>query len=254
MNPIRVWIADDEAAARRGLRALLAADAEIEVVGESASGRETCEAVRELAPDLLFLDIRMPDMDGFEVLAALDAGELPVVVFVTAFDEYTLQAFEVQALDYVLKPFTDERFARALSRAKEQCHSRRRAASRPATGPGQPYVRRLAVGSRDDVRFLDVAGVRWIEADGYRVRVHCSGGAGNRAITLRGNIGSFEKRLDPAEFFRVSRSALVNLSHVRGLRTHFHDRPIALLNDGTEIPVSRARRTALLSLLERTRS
>lgn len=256
---IRVLVADDEVAARGGLKALLSRDEEVEVVGESATGRETCEAVRSLRPDLVFLDIRMPDMDAFEALEELDPEQVPLIVFVTAFDEYSLQAFDAEAVDYLLKPFTDERFFKALARAKEQCQRLEAEELRERLLPlisgrlverEEPWLRRLAVGPRDDLRFLDLALVRWIEADAYRVRVHW----GENPITLRGNLGSFEKRLDPNEFFRISRSAIVNVAHVRRVKTLFHDQALAVLSDGTELNVSRSRRAAFVSLLERTRS
>lgn len=259
MSPIRVLIADDEAAARRGLRTLLARDDEVEVIGESATGEETLRALHTLEPDLVFLDIQMPGMDAFEVLAVLNPEKLPIVVFVTAYDQYTLKAFEFRAVDYLLKPFTDQRFAQTLSRAKQQCRQLEAAAFRDrllalisdrdarAADRG-PFLRRFAVGPRDDVRFVDAAKVRWIEADAYRVRVHC----GPTAFTLRGNIGSFEKRLSPAEFYRISRSAIVNVAHVQRLRTLFQNHILAVLSDGTEVKVSKNRLAGLVSLLERT--
>ncbi|MCP4895663.1 MAG: response regulator transcription factor [bacterium] len=273
MSRIRVLVVDDEAAARKGLKTLLAHDQEVEVIGESASGKEACEALQELKPDVVFLDIQMPDMDGFEVLATLASDELPFVVFVTAYDEYSLKAFDVHAVDYLLKPFSDERFFKAVSRAKEQCRQVEAEAFREKlqtlllhlqedrdnpkvlemdtkAARSEPCLSRLAVGPRDNLQFVDVAKVRWIEAAGYRVQVHCD----RSSFIMRGNIGSFEKQLNPNDFFRISRSAIVRLAHVRGLRTSFHDQSIVVLSDGTELNVSRGRRPALISLLERTRS
>jgi two-component system, LytTR family, response regulator len=265
MSRYRVLIADDEQPARRGLRALLARDPEVVVVGECDNGSATVEALSSLEPDVLFLDIQMPDMNGFDVLAAVNPESLPTAVFVTAHDESPLRAFEVHALDYLLKPFSDARFFQALERAKEQARSREARAFRDrilrlvaqqreddaavpvvAVPPASQHLTRLAVGNRDEVRFVDVARVRWIEADTYNVRVHCDGAS----FRLRGNIGSFAGQLDPGRFVRIHRSVIVNLDRVASLRTLFHGQVVVALQDGTELKVSRAGRAKLLELLQ----
>lgn len=269
MSRYRVLVVDDETEARRGLRGLLSKHEDVEVIGECADGTSAVKALDELRPDIAFLDIQMPDMSGFDVLARLDPEKLPVVVFVTAFDQYSLKAFEVQAIDYLLKPFSDARFLQALERAKEHCSRREAEGFRKRLlelmaegGLGEElsgvagtverasYRERFVVGSRDDVRFVDAGAVRWIEADAYRVRIHCRSGS----YRLRGNIGRFEGELDPMLFFRIGRSAIVNLAFVRSVRTSFGDRAVAVLDDGTELKVSRSRRSELIARLERSSS
>lgn len=247
----RVAIVDDEPLARESLRRLLAEDPEIEIVAECGDGRAAPNVLREARPDLVFLDVRMPGADGFEVLARLAPHERPLVVFVTAFDRYALQAFEVHAVDYLLKPFDDQRFYAALARAKETLRrervvdaSRRLADLLEAVGPAgashastpQGPIPRIPVPHAGRVELVDVDEIVWIEAAGQYVRLHTTGG---RVHLLRDSLASLGERLDPARFLRVHRSAIVALDRVRRLdRTPGGGR--VLLDDDEWVPVSRS--------------
>jgi len=271
MERIRALIVDDELNARRGVRTLLERDPEVEVVGECADGRAAVEAVERLAPDLVLLDVQMPHRNGFEVLEALDLERAPILIFVTAWDSYALRAFEVSALDYLLKPFSDERFYQALARAKAQHRERRtaefsrrllsllehqRQEGRLKGDPSQteaaapPEVaaplRRFFIKSGGEVNFVPVEEVDWLEAVGYYTKIH----AGRRSHMLRGNLGQIESRLDPKEFARIHRSTVVNLARVRRLKDWFNGECLVVLLDGTELKVSRRHRRRLEALLE----
>lgn len=262
--PVRVLIVDDEPLAREGIRLLLERDPEVEVVGECADGAEAVRAALEHEPDLLLLDVQMPEMDGFQVLRALPAEQLPVVIFVTAYDHYALQAFEVHALDYLLKPFDDERFERALARAKAQVRreqigglSRSLAAllgayggssasgDRAAPPPAAGHLTRLVVKSGGRIVFLDARDVDWIEAADYYVRLH----SGGKTHLLRESMAALEAKLDPERFVRIHRSAIVNLDRVRELQPWFRGQHAVILKDGTRLTLSRGRRARLEELL-----
>lgn len=255
MTPLRALIVDDEPLARETIRRLLAGDAEIEVVGECASGAEAVRSLRESAPDLLFLDVQMPEVDGFEVLRRAHPATAPAVVFVTAYDAYALRAFEAEALDYLLKPFDDERFHRTLSRAKARVREQRvtRLAGKmaaaleasPVDEPPGRYAERLGIRREGAIVFVRLEDVDWIEAADYCVRVH----VGGRFHLLREPLRELEARLDPRRFLRVHRSAIVNLARVRELQPHFHGDGIAVMQDGARLRVSRARRARLHQLL-----
>ena len=265
MERIRTLIVDDELNARKGIRTLLARDPELEVVGECGDGRAAVESIERLAPDLVLLDVQMPHRNGFEVLEALDLERPPILIFITAWDNYALRAFEVSALDYLLKPFSDERFYQALARAKGQ-HRERRAQEfsgrllalmehyrstgqvKPdASAPqgGEP-LRRFFIKQGGEVNFVPAEEVDWLEAVGYYTKIH----AGRRSYLLRGNLGSIEARLDPKEFARIHRSTVVNLNRVRRLKDWFNGECLVVLLDGTELKVSRRHRRRLETLLE----
>ncbi len=252
-RPLRVVVVDDEPPARAILEKLLAADPEIELAAECGSGEEAVEAIRRERPDLVFLDVQMPGLDGFGVLAELASEELPAIVFVTAYDRYAVQAFEVHALDYLLKPFDDERFAEALGRAKQtirrdqvEALSRRLvglleegAGQRPERG--QRYLERLMIRSGGRVVFVRVEEIDWIEAQDYYVRVH----AGGKRHLLREALAALEEKLDPERFVRVHRSAIVNLDRAREMRPAFKGSWVLLLEDGTRLKIARQRRAEL---------
>jgi two-component system LytT family response regulator len=256
---VRTLVVDDEPLARRNLRLLLAGDADIDVIGEAASGREALELIRDGAPDLVFLDIQMPELDGFGVLEKIEAAEMPVVVFVTAFDRYALRAFEFHALDYLLKPFDDARFEKALRRAKEQVAQRdiKDLSSRliallesrgeaPAPGAEQPrYLTRLLIKSAGRVFFLKTDEIDYVSAEDYYVRLH----VGRKGHLLRETMSELESKLDPARFVRIHRSTIVNLERVRELQPLFNGEYAVLLADGTELKLSRSRREHLERLL-----
>ncbi len=262
--PARVLIVDDEPVARRGLRGLLVERNDIDIIGESANGAEAVDVIRRERPDLVFLDVQMPGLDGFAVIRAIGARDMPCVVFVTAFDEYALDAFAVSATDYVLKPFTPERLAFATDRALVRIREQRVVAAHeqllralgdtiattpapiPAPTPAtEPWAARLlvSVGARSTV--VPVRDVTVFEADGYSVRVY----AGATQYTLRESLKELERRLDPLEFIRVHRSAIVRISAVCGIERIGGERLVIVLTGGARLPVSRARRDAVVRAL-----
>ena len=267
MDPIRVLIVDDEPLARSGLKKLCERDPEIEVVGECASGRAAVAAIEQVEPDLLLLDIQMPEMDGFEVLRAVGPDRMPQVVFVTAYDQFALRAFEVHALDYLLKPFGDKRFFDAIARAKlairqagrEELRTRLLALldavgldQQPAAEPfddwsdsSKPFLSRIAVRVRGSVFLVRTDDIDWIEAADYCAKLHVR----DRVYVIRESMKSLAARLDPAHFFRVSRSAIVNLDRIREIQPFSRGSQIVIMKDGTQVILSRTRREALARLL-----
>jgi len=258
---IRALIVDDEANARKGIRTLLARDPELEVVGECGDGRTAVESIERLAPDLVLLDVQMPHKSGFEVLEALDMKRPPILIFITAWDSYALKAFEVNALDYLLKPFSDERFYQALERAKGQYRARRgaefgqrllallehhRHEGQAQVEPHAAPLRRFFIKSQGQISFVPVEEVDWLEAVGYYTKIH----AGRKSYLLRGNLGSIEARLNPKEFARIHRSTVVNLNRVRRLKDLFRGACLVVLPDGMELKVSRRYRRHLEARLE----
>jgi two-component system LytT family response regulator len=252
-GPITTLVVDDEAESRAGLLALLRDDPDIEVVGEAASGTEAIAAVEAHRPELLFLDVQMPGLDGFGVISALPQPEAPVVVFVTAYDEYALRAFAAHAQDYLLKPFGDERFAESLAHAKSQVRQRRvgrlgrRLAAelqreRPAPAePAERHPDRVMVRDGHGVAFVPVAEIDWIEARNYCARLH----VGGREYLVRESLTSLVARLDPGRFVRIHRSSIINLDRLHSLEPFFHGSYVVKLRDGTRLTLSRSRRGAL---------
>ncbi len=259
-GPVRVLIADDEPAARRTIQLLLADDADFQVLGECGDGAATVEAILQLRPDLVFLDVQMPRRNGFEVLARIPPGAMPLIVFVTAFDEYSLRAFDVHAADYLLKPFSDERFRVALTHIKERLRQRSagdlerllaivRDLGAHADGVRLPVASaspaRLAIRKDAGVLLLDLQEIEWIEARGDYVRVHSEG----RTDLVREPIGSLERRLPAESFVRIHRSALVNLARVRELRALPSGEQVAVLESGVCCRLSRSGKERLRRLL-----
>ena len=245
MKPIRTWIVDDEVLARDRLRQLLCDEPGFEVVGESPSGRAALDDLARARPELVFLDVRMPEVDGLAVARRLDPRERPVVVFVTAFDSYALEAFEVHALDYLLKPFDRERLRCALEHARNQIERERNGEfderlsallARRRTDPAK--LRRVAVKTASGVAFIDVEQIDWIEARGNYVRLH----AGQHTYVRRETLVHFGARLDPRRFVRIHRSTLVNSFRVRTLEPLMHGDASLLLHDGTRLALSRSYR------------
>lgn len=245
---IRTLIVDDEPLGRERIRTLLREDAEVEVVGECADGRQAIAAVERLKPDLLFLDVQMPEMDGFAVVDAIAARHLPAIIFVTAYDRYAVQAFEVHALDYLLKSFDRERFRSAVARAKEQIRrSREGALNERLAGlledleSRKQRATRVVIKSAGRIFFLPVEEIDWVEAADNYVRIH----AGVEAHLVRETLQSLEGRLDPARFLRIHRSTIVNLDRIRELHPLFHGDYAVRLRDGTELTLSRNYREKL---------
>ncbi len=233
---IRAIVVDDEPLARSSLAVLLRTDPEVEIVGECASGAQAVAAIRDLTPDAVFLDVEMPECDGFDVLELLGRAAPPAVVFVTAYDAYALRAFEIGALDYLLKPFDDERLGRALARVRERiAHAERR--------PAGPQV--LISKSAGEVSFLKLADVDWIEAADYYSRVHI----GSRAHLLRRSLTDLDGELDPNVFCRVHRCAIVKLERVRRLALNAGGEYDVLLDTCATVPLSRRYRKRLAQAL-----
>jgi len=203
---VKAVIVDDEPLARTSIRLLLERDGEVEVAGE-CSGIDAAALIARTRPDIMFLDVQMPEVDGFELLEQIGADAVPVVVFVTAYDNYAVRAFEMHGLDYLLKPFDDARFAHALARAKEQVRGRGRS----------PYARRFLVRLREKLVVVNAAEIDWIEAADYYVTLHAAG----KSHLLRETMAALEKRLDPERFVRVHRSAIVNIDRVREIHPLF---------------------------------
>jgi two-component system LytT family response regulator len=257
---IRTVIVDDEPLARRNIRLLLKDEPEIEISGEAASGCEALALIRKHSPDLVFLDIQMPEMDGFGVLENLEAEQLPVIVFVTAFDHYALKAFEFHALDYLLKPFDDARFEKALRQAKRQIEQREVkdlstrlvALLEGRDGPtvettGKPgHVSRLLIKSSGRVFFLKTEEIDYVQAEDYYVKLQ----VGRKGHLLRETMNEMEAKLDPSKFLRIHRSTIVNIDRIRELQQHFNGDYIVVLQDGTELKLSRSRREQLERLLK----
>lgn len=239
--PLRVLVVDDEPLARQALRLLLEGDAELALVGE-CSGKDAEEAIARTRPDLLLLDIEMPEVDGFELLQRIGVERAPTVVFVTAHAQHALRAFEVHALDYLLKPVDDARFASALARAKAAARARAAGSADPRlsaflAAQGR-YARRFLVRTRDHVRVVDVETIDWIGAADYYAELH----VGGETHLLRETMNELEGRLDPARFFRVHRSAIIHLARVREIHPLFRGDCDLVLADGSRVRLSRTRR------------
>jgi two-component system LytT family response regulator len=242
---IRCVIVDDEPLARQLVREYLAMDEELEIVAECANGFEAVKAVSAHDPDLLFLDIQMPKLDGFEVLSLLDRS--PIVVFVTAYDEYALRAFEVHALDYLLKPFSEERFRAVLDRVRQQMLVRERAPVAPMAAKlrAKP-LQRIVVRDEDGaIDVVPVSRVDYVEADDDAIVIATAG----RKLRKQQTLGEVASELDPDRFVRIHRSYLLNIERLEKLELYAKDSRVALLRDGTKLPVSRAGYARLKELL-----
>ena len=249
---IRTLIIDDEPLARERLRQLLAAEPDVEILGECRNGAEALAAIRGAVPDLVLLDIQMPEMDGFEVLAELDPIALPMVVFVTAYDQYALRAFEFHALDYLLKPLDTKRFRETLARARARLATRDSGeASRRVLGllaevqQHRRFLQRFAVRSAGRVALVPVREVEAIEADGNYMRIHVDG---QHSHLIRETMDELDGRLDPQRFIRVHRSWIVNVDQIQELLAWFHGGHILVLKRGRRIPVGRKYRGVIAGL------
>ena len=246
---IRALIVDDEPLARRGIRTRLLRDADdVEILMECTNGREAADHIRSTKPDLVFLDIQMPGMDGFDVIDAVGIEEMPVVIFVTAYDRHAVRAFDVHALDYVLKPIDDDRFAEALARARahidkeRQSELGRRVASLMAERKGRDQ--RFVIKSGARISFVAADEIDWVEAAGDYVRLH----AGKKAHLLRETMSKIEARLGEV-FLRIHRSTIVNADRIRELETYFNGEYFVILEDGTKLKLSRSYRDRLQAFL-----
>lgn len=269
LAPIRTLIVDDEPAHREGMRHLLGGDPDVVLTGECVTGREAVAAIVAQVPDLVFLDVQMPELDAFGVLREVGVARVPAVVFVTAYDSYALQAFAVHAIDYLLKPFTDERFREALERGKRQVRqerlsevSRRLAtllddhfAVPPPPAPAgavaarsPSYLERLVIKSGGRVTLLRAADIEWIDADGDYVRIH----VGKTWHLLRETMKHLEAQLDPTRFVRIHRSTIVNLERIQELQPFFRGEYVVVLHGGVTLKLSRGYREHLETTLGRS--
>jgi two-component system LytT family response regulator len=252
-------VVDDEPLAREGVRALLEREPDVSIVALCANGDEAMAAIRASTPDIVFLDIEMPGVSGFDVVESLHDVAVPVVVFITAHDRYALKAFDASALDYVVKPFTDERFATALSRARERVAERRAGKSggdvRDAVGrlrseadPGNGrWADRIAIRSIGRTVYVRVSEVAWIGSADYYAELHTTDG---RTHLLRESMQRLEQRLDPSQFARTHRTAIVNLKHVSEVRSDGPDRHVVVLRSGVRVPLGKQRRASFERALE----
>jgi two-component system, LytTR family, response regulator len=244
---LRAVIVDDEELARVYLRELLAAHPEIEISAECANGFEAVKAVVETTPDLLFLDVQMPKLDGFEVLELLARPEVapPAVIFVTAYDQYAMRAFDAQAVDYLLKPFSAERFERALERARARLGERRLPLEIGAARPPSSRPQRIVVRDGARVHIIPLDKLDYAEAQDDYVALHSEG----KSYLKQQTIADLESALDPARFVRIHRSSIVNLERVARIEPYSKESRIAILQDGTRLPVSRSGYTRLLEAM-----
>jgi two-component system LytT family response regulator len=248
---MRALIVDDEALARTALMRLLKRERDISVIGQCGDGESAVDAIREGRPDLVFLDVQMPEMDGFQVVEAIGAEHMPVTIFVTAFDRYAIRAFDSNAVDYLLKPFAPDRLARAVARARERCLGRqdKDAAQRLFalldTRLQSDYAQRLTVAQGGRIVFVTVCDIDWIEAEGNYARLHVS----RKIYDVRETLQALMEKLDPREFIRIHRSTIVNVRRIREVQPWFQGSHIVVLQSGEELRMSRYQRDAVERLL-----
>jgi two-component system LytT family response regulator len=254
MKKIKTIIVDDEPLARERLATLLAAESDVELVAQCRDGEEAVAAIQDHSPDLVFLDVQMPQMSGFDVIEAVGTDKMPLVIFVTAYDQHALRAFQVRALDYILKPFDRERFAEALQRARKQIErdetgdlGRRLLALVKDLRKDQPKTDRLVVKSGGRLFFLRMDEIDWIEAAGNYVRLH----VGTTSHLLRETMNAIENRLDPEKFFRIHRSRIVNMERIQEMQPWLNGEYAVVLRTGTRLTLSRGYREKLQERLAR---
>jgi two-component system LytT family response regulator len=247
---IRALIVDDEPWARTRIASLLKAESDFTVVDECADGAEAVRAITGLQPQVVFLDVQMPGIDGFDVVEAIGAAAMPIVVFATAFQEYAVRAFDAGAVDYLLKPFDEERFRRAVERVRHDLRTPAAAASAlenaiSVVRKNAPYAERLVVNNAGRVLFIKVADIDWFEAAGNYVTIH----TGREKHMLRETLRGLSERLDPKVFVRLHRSSVVNVERLRELLPWSRGEQVAVLKDGTQLTIGRAFREHLMSVM-----
>jgi two-component system LytT family response regulator len=248
----KALIVDDEPLARRSVRKHLRPFPEFDVVGECGDGESAVAALREQKPDLVFLDIQLPEFDGFDVIRAVGKNEMPVTIFVTAYDRYALQAFEAHALDYLLKPFSEDRFRDSLLRArrtlemgKQQAPNHQLSRLLEEINRKKDYLERIPVPVKGRFLFFNVRDLDWIEAEGNYLRLH----GGPTSHLIRGNMNDMEAKLDPDKFMRIHRSTIVNLQRIREVQPWFHGHHRVVMTSGRELKLSRYQKDKLRLLL-----
>ncbi len=254
MKKIRTLVVDDEPLARERIRALLTEQPDIDVIGEARDGEEAVQAILAQEPDLVFLDIQMPKMDGFEVIRTVGPENMPLVVFVTAYDQHALKAFDVRALDYLLKPFDRERFAESIGRVRQAIErsgtdeiGRRLLELVRELKPGGGRSDRLVIKSAGRLFFLRIDEIDWVEAAGNYVKLH----VGTEEHLLRETMNGIEVKLDPDKFFRIHRSRIVNMERIKELQPWFNGEYVVILRNGTKLTLSRGYREKLQERLGR---
>lgn len=259
---IKTLIVDDESPARKRIRELLVEHNEFEIIGECSNGEEAIEAIQTKSPDLIFLDIQLQDMDGFEVLEKLSLKHLPTIIFVTAYDKYAIRAFEFHALDYLLKPFDDERFEETLEYVLTQIKRNRienlseklsgliadynQHRDDPVSGETNRYQNRLVIKSAGKVAFIETKDIDWISAEGYYASIR----VGGKSHLMRESLKNLENILDPKTFLRIHRSTIVNINQIKELHSHFHGEYFVILKDGKRFKLSRSYKENAERLLE----
>jgi two-component system LytT family response regulator len=245
-------IADDEALARKFIRRMLKDDHDVEIVGECSSGKETVAMIKKQKPDIVFLDVQMPEMNGFAVLESIGIERLPEIIFATAYEQYAIRAFELHALDYLLKPFDQARFRDAIKHAKERFRSERENEGRTQISAllesikNKPqYLDRLMIKASGRITFLSIDEINWIEADDKYVHLH----AGKLTPMIRQTLTAMETQLDPKKFRRIHRSTIVNVKRIKELQPLFSGEHSILLEDGTKLTLSRSYKDKLFELL-----
>jgi Response regulator of the LytR/AlgR family len=249
---IKVLIVDDETLARTYLREMLKDNADFQIVGESRNGREAVRDIREKNPDLVFLDVQMPEMDGFAVVEEIGAENLPQVVFVTAFEQYAIRAFEINALDYLLKPFDETRFVKTLERVKKEFSEEKKngdkeqleALLRHIKQPPR-YLERFLIKSNGRILFLETNEIVWIEADDKYAHLHTV----SARHLVRQTLGALESELDPSKFVRVNRSAIVNIRYIKEMQTLFNGELLLVMKNGAELRLNRNQKNQLFERL-----
>ena len=254
-RPLRVVIVDDELLARQRIEDLLAKEAHVEIVAQARDGNEAVETIRRVAPDLVFLDVQMPKVGGFEVVEAVGVEAMPAVIFVTAYDEYALRAFEINAVDYLLKPFDQERLNKAVARAKRaigrqapagEIEERLRRLLKEVRGEPR-YLKRIPVKTSRDTTLILTEAVDWVSAAGHYLELH----VGGETHLIREQLARLEAKLDPERFVRIHRSVIVNVDRITSLRPLFNGDHVVVLKGGRELNVSRTYHEKLLELLAR---
>lgn len=251
---IRTIIVDDVDLARERIKILLD-DAEIEIVGEAANGRQAIKAIRDLKPDLIFLDVQMPQIGGFDVIEVIGVEKMPAVIFVTAYDEFALRAFEINAVDYLLKPFDEQRLKKAVLRAKREIRREEPANEieerlrrlLKEVKPEPKYLKRIPVKSSRGTTLVLTEEIDWINAAGHYLEIH----AGRETHLIRERLSQIEQKLDPETFVRVHRSIIVNLDRIKSLHPLFNGDHLIILQNGQELNLSRTYHEKLMALLSR---
>lgn len=250
---IKVLIVDDEPLARNYIRRLLGAEPDIKIIGECGNGKEAVGLIKSASPDLVFLDVQMPEMDGFSTLKNLDNRNLPLIIFTTAYEEYAVRAFEIHAIDYLLKPFDQVRFLQSLTYARERLSSssEKEANSRQFTEllknleEKPPYLKRLLIKKDGRIVFLKTEEIDWIKADDKYINLFSA----NSSHLVRQTLNAIKTQLDPQVFVQISRSVIVNVERIRELQTMFSGEYVVVMTDATELAVSRNYKNELFDIL-----